>query len=145
MDRYHCSSCRFFILLLILTFRRNKFLVISSPCDTTVLLLRGYRGGVSKKFHPLPHRGSLKKIPGGYFWGSLLGSDAVFERAYRVGGSFSSCAPPSSFHVFLLSVIDGSRLCKFSQILYQNLFETGTCKQIVYGNKQRGGSKDAKR
>src|SRR5699024_12312001 len=71
---------------------------------------------------------SLKKIPGGYFWGSLLGNDAVFERAYRVGGSFSSCAPPSSFHVFLLSVIDGSQLCKFSQILYQNLCETGTCK-----------------
>ena len=34
---------------------------------------------------------------------NLLGNDAVFERAYRVGGSFSSCAPPSSFHVFLLS------------------------------------------
>ena len=116
-----------FILLLILTFLWNKFSAISSPCDTTVLLLRGY-GGVSKKLHPLPHRGGLKKIPGGYFWGSLLGNDAVFERAYRVGGSFSSCAPPSSFHVFLLSVIDGSQLCKFSQILYQNLCETGTCK-----------------
>nr|DAO12023.1 MAG TPA: hypothetical protein [Caudoviricetes sp.] len=24
-------------------------------------------GGVSKKIHPLPHRGGLKKIPGGYF------------------------------------------------------------------------------
>ena len=116
-----------FILLLILTLLWNKFSAISSPCDTTVLLLCGYRG-VSKKLHPLPHRSGLKKIPGGYFKGSLLGNDAVFERAYRVGGSFSSCAPPSSFHVFLLSVIDGSQLCKFSQILYQNLCKTGTCK-----------------
>lgn len=82
-----------FILLLILTFLWNKFSAISLPCDTTVLLLRGYRG-VSKKLHPLPHRGGLKKIPGGYFWGSLLGNDAVFERAYRVGGSFSSCFSP---------------------------------------------------
>lgn len=87
-----------FILLLILTFLWNKFSAISLPCDTTVLLLRGYRG-VSKKLHPLPHRGGLKKIPGGYFWGSLLGNDA-------------------------------------KQVL---------AKQIVYGNKQRGGSKDAKR
>ena len=102
-------------------------------------------GGSRKNFTPSHIAAVLKRSPGGYFWGSLLGNDAVFERAYRVGGSFSSCAPPSSFHVFLLSVIDGSRLCKFSQILYQNLFETGTCKQIVYGNKQRGGSKDAKR
>lgn len=116
-----------FILLLILTFMQNKFLAISSPCDTTILLLCGYRG-VSKNLHPLPHRGGLKKIPGGYFGGSLLGNDAVSERAYRVGGSFSSCAPPSSFHVFLLSVIDGSQLCKFSQILCRNLCEMGTRK-----------------
>lgn len=116
-----------FILLLILTFCEISFRRFLRHAIRLYCCFVGIGGG-SKKLHPLPHRGGLKKIPGGYFWGSLLGNDAVFERAYRVGGSFSSCAPPSSFHVFLLSVIDGSQLCKFSQILYQNLCKTGTCK-----------------
>ena len=126
MDRYHCRSCRFYFAV-ISYFLSWGFKLFSRWMVWLYCCFVGI-GGVLKKIHPLPHRGGLKKIPGGYFWGSLLGNDAVFERAYRVGGSFSSCAPPSSFHVFLLSVIDGSQLCKFSQILYQNLCETGTCK-----------------
>ena len=127
MDRCPRSSCRFYFAVDSYFFCEISFWRFLRHAIRLYCCFVGI-GGVSKKLHPLPHRDGLKKIPGGYFWGSLLGNDAVFERAYRVGGSFSSYAPPSSFHVFLLSVIDGSQLCKFSQILHQNLYETGTCK-----------------
>lgn len=127
MDRCHRSSCRFYFAVdsyffCEISFRRFLRHAIRLYCCFVGI------GGGRKNFTPSHIAAVLKKSPGGYFKGSLLGNDAVFERAYRVGGSFSSCAPPSSFHVFLLSVIDGSQLCKFSQILHQNLYKTDTRK-----------------